>query len=46
MNQTTEAVSAKIWNSKLYTFPAGKINQAKTAAAARETYEETGFDPA
>lgn len=35
------------WNSKSWTFPAGKINQGEVAmdAAARETWEETGFDP-
>ena len=36
-----------MWNGKSHTFPAGKINQGETGieAAARETYEETGFDP-
>lgn len=44
----TSMILCKIWNSKTYTFPAGKINQGEdgATAAARETYEETGFDPA
>lgn len=49
MNQNcTAVVLCKVWNSKTYTFPAGKINQGEdgATAAARETYEETGFDPA
>jgi len=35
------------WNSKSWTLPAGKINQNEDGmeAAARETWEETGFDP-
>jgi mRNA-decapping enzyme subunit 2 len=35
------------WTSKSWTFPAGKINQGEEGidAAARETWEETGFDP-
>lgn len=35
------------YNSKSWTFPAGKINQGEDPAdaAARETWEETGFDP-
>ena len=43
----THAVLCRVWNGKSYTFPAGKINQNEDgkAAAARETYEETGFDP-
>lgn len=42
-----KVVLCQVWNSKTFTFPAGKINQGETgiAAAARETYEETGFDP-
>ncbi|GAX24918.1 mRNA-decapping enzyme subunit 2 [Fistulifera solaris] len=41
-------VLCRVWNGKSYTFPSGKINQGEegNAAAARETYEETGFDPA
>jgi len=37
----------RVYNGKSYTLPAGKINQGEDgrAAAARETYEETGFDP-
>jgi mRNA-decapping enzyme subunit 2 len=44
----TQVILCRIWNSKTYTFPAGKINQGEdgATAAARETYEETGFDPA
>lgn len=36
-----------IYNSKTFTFPSGKINHGENGAnaAARETYEETGFDP-
>lgn len=41
-----KVVLVQLWNSKTHTFPAGKINQCESAgeAAARETYEETGFD--
>lgn len=41
-------ILCRVWNGKSYTFPSGKINQGEdgNAAAARETYEETGFDPA
>jgi len=40
-------VLCQVWNGKTLTFPAGKINQGEdgATAAARETYEETGFDP-
>jgi mRNA-decapping enzyme subunit 2 len=40
-------VLCRVWNGKSFTFPAGKINQGEDGmtAAARETYEETGFDP-
>lgn len=40
-------VLCQVYNGKSYTLPAGKINQGEdgAAAAARETYEETGFDP-
>jgi mRNA-decapping enzyme subunit 2 len=43
----TKVVLCRVWNGKSYTFPSGKINQGEKAAeaAARETYEETGFDP-
>lgn len=43
----TKVVLCQVWNGKSYTFPSGKINQGENAveAAARETYEETGFDP-
>lgn len=40
-------VLCRAWNGKACTFPAGKINQGERGvdAAARECYEETGFDP-
>lgn len=43
----TRVVLCQLWNSKTWTFPSGKINQGEDGkqAAARETYEETGFDP-
>jgi len=43
----TKIVLCQLWNSNTHTLPAGKINQGENgmAAAARETYEETGFDP-
>ena len=43
----TKVVLCRVWNGKSFTFPSGKINQGEKApeAAARETYEETGFDP-
>lgn len=43
----TKIVLCQLWNSKTHTLPAGKINQNEDGmlAAARETYEETGFDP-
>lgn len=43
----SKLVLCRVWNGKSYTFPAGKINQGEdgVTAAARETYEETGFDP-
>lgn len=43
----TKVVLCQVWNGKSHTFPSGKINQGEHAveAAARETYEETGFDP-
>ena len=36
-----------MYKSNVWTFPAGKINQNEIGidAAAREVYEETGFDP-
>jgi mRNA-decapping enzyme subunit 2 len=42
----TKFVLCRVWNGKSFTFPAGKINQGEDGmtAAARETYEETGFD--
>jgi len=43
----TKLLLCQDWNSKSWTFPAGKINQGEEGidAAARETFEETGFDP-
>jgi mRNA-decapping enzyme subunit 2 len=43
----TKVVLCQEWNSKAWMFPAGKINQGEDGidAAARETWEETGFDP-
>lgn len=37
----------RVYNGASYMIPAGKINQGEDGrdAAARETYEETGFDP-
>ena len=43
----THVVLCQFHKSDTWTFPAGKINQNEIGidAAARETYEETGFDP-
>jgi 8-oxo-dGTP pyrophosphatase MutT (NUDIX family) len=43
----TKLILCKVWNSQTFMLPAGKINQGEDGgdAAARETYEETGFDP-
>uniref|UniRef100_A0A7S4IV37 Nudix hydrolase domain-containing protein n=1 Tax=Odontella aurita TaxID=265563 RepID=A0A7S4IV37_9STRA len=43
----TRVVLCQDWNGKAWTFPAGKVNQNERGiiSAARETYEETGFDP-
>jgi mRNA-decapping enzyme subunit 2 len=43
----SQIVLCQVYNGRSYTLPAGKINQGEDgpAAAARETYEETGFDP-
>ena len=40
-------VLCQTWNGSTWTLPAGKINQGESGndAAARETFEETGFDP-
>ena len=42
----TKIVLCQDYNSKSWTLPAGKVNQNEKGidAAARETYEETGFD--
>ncbi|KAL9187861.1 hypothetical protein ACHAXT_006239 [Thalassiosira profunda] len=43
----TKIVLCRVYNGKSWTLPGGKVNQNETGkvAAARETYEETGFDP-
>ncbi|KAI2501060.1 Dcp2 [Fragilaria crotonensis] len=43
----TKMILCKVWQSNSWTYPAGKVNQHETGtdAGARETYEETGFDP-
>ncbi|KAL3817617.1 hypothetical protein ACHAXA_006506 [Cyclostephanos tholiformis] len=43
----TKVVLCRAWKSKSWTLPGGKVNQNECGrlAAARETYEETGFDP-
>jgi mRNA-decapping enzyme subunit 2 len=43
----TRVVLCRAWKSKSWTLPGGKVNQNECGrlAAARETYEETGFDP-
>ncbi|CAJ1959489.1 unnamed protein product [Cylindrotheca closterium] len=43
----THIIMCQTWKGETWTFPAGKINQGESGiqAAARETYEETGFDP-
>jgi len=43
----THLVLCKFYKSDVWTFPSGKINQNEIGidAAAREVYEETGFDP-
>jgi mRNA-decapping enzyme subunit 2 len=43
----THVLLCQMYKSDTWTVPAGKINQGESgvAAAARETYEETGFDP-
>jgi mRNA-decapping enzyme subunit 2 len=40
-------VLCQVYNGRSFTLPSGKINQGEDGvdAAARETYEETGFDP-
>lgn len=43
----TKVILCRLWNSPSWTYPAGKVNQNEAGidAGARETYEETGFDP-
>lgn len=43
----TKIVLCQAYFGDSWTFPAGKVNQGETGvvAGARETYEETGFDP-
>ena len=48
MNQDcTRVLLCQAYFGNSWTFPAGKVNQHETGveAGARETYEETGFDP-
>ena len=46
-SECTKVVLCQVWQGKSWTFPAGKVNQGEHGidAGARETYEETGFDP-
>ena len=43
----TKIALCRNWQGKSWTLPGGKVNQNESErdAAARETYEETGFDP-
>lgn len=43
----TKIALCRNWKGKSWTLPGGKVNQNESGkdAAARETYEETGFDP-
>lgn len=43
----TKVILCQVWNGKTWMYPAGKVNQHEEGcdAGARETYEETGFDP-
>jgi mRNA-decapping enzyme subunit 2 len=45
--EATHIVLVRVYDGNTWTLPAGKINQGERGieAAARETYEETGFDP-
>jgi mRNA-decapping enzyme subunit 2 len=45
--EATHLILCQVWNGETWTLPAGKINQGESGiqAAARETFEETGFDP-
>jgi mRNA-decapping enzyme subunit 2 len=45
--ECTKVVLIKGWKSNNWTFPSGKVNQNESGidAGARETYEESGFDP-
>lgn len=46
-DECTKVALCQEYNNRSWTFPSGKINQNEIGikAAARETYEETGFDP-
>ena len=46
-NACNKVILCQVWKGNSWTFPAGKVNQNElgTDAGARETYEETGFDP-
>ncbi|KAL7527168.1 hypothetical protein ACHAXR_004488 [Thalassiosira sp. AJA248-18] len=43
----TKMALCRVYKGKSWTLPGGKVNQNESGkdAAARETYEETGFDP-
>ena len=43
----TKVALCRVYKGKAWTLPGGKVNQNESGklAAARETYEETGFDP-
>ena len=43
----TKIALCRVYKGKKWTLPGGKVNQNESGktAAARETYEETGFDP-
>lgn len=43
----TKLALCRVWQGKSWMIPGGKVNQHESGkdAAARETYEETGFDP-
>ena len=46
-SDATKIALCRVWQGKSWMIPGGKVNQNETGkdAAARETYEETGFDP-
>ena len=46
-SDATKIALCRVWQGKSWMIPGGKVNQHESGkdAAARETYEETGFDP-